>query len=61
MNNESNNLPYTGSCLCGAVQYSVDKIEKQMAHCHCTMCRKFHGAAFATFGEARTENFHWVN
>lgn len=53
--------PYKGSCLCGAVKYSVDKIEKEMAHCHCTMCRKFHGAAFATFGEARAENFHWLS
>lgn len=24
------------------------------------MCRKFHGAAFATFGEARVENFRWL-
>lgn len=61
MNNEANKPPYTGSCLCGAIQYSVDKIEKQMAHCHCAMCRKFHGAAFATFGEAKTENFHWLS
>jgi len=24
------------------------------------MCRKFHGAAFATYGEAKADNFHWV-
>ncbi len=24
------------------------------------MCRKFHGAAFATFGIAKTENFTWL-
>lgn len=24
------------------------------------MCRKFHGAAFATYGEAKRENFHWL-
>jgi len=53
--------PYKGSCLCGALKYSVDKIENEMAHCHCTMCRKFHGAAFATFGEAISENFHWIS
>lgn len=60
MSNGANNPPYKGSCLCGAIQYSVDKIEKNMVHCHCTMCRKFHGAAFATFGETRIENFHWL-
>jgi len=32
-----------------------------MAHCHCTMCRKFHGAAFATFGEALVEDFRWLS
>lgn len=31
-----------------------------MAHCHCSMCRKFHGSAFATLGEAKTGKFRWV-
>ncbi len=31
-----------------------------MAHCHCSMCRKFHGAAFSTYGEAKIENFKWL-
>ncbi|RVU86042.1 GFA family protein [Leucothrix sargassi] len=53
--------PYTGSCLCGCITYAVTTIEKSMAHCHCTMCRKFHGAAFATFGEALKENFQWLS
>lgn len=52
--------PYAGQCLCGLVKYGVDKIEPQMGHCHCTMCRKFHGAAFATFAEAKKANFHWL-
>lgn len=50
----------TGQCLCGLIKYEVSKIEDRMGHCHCTMCRKFHGAAFATFGEAKVENFRWV-
>jgi len=24
------------------------------------MCRKFHGAAFVTLGEAKVENFRWI-
>jgi len=51
---------YKGQCLCGEIRYEVCKIEKQMAHCHCSMCRKFHGAAFATYGEAKVENFKWL-
>ncbi|WP_020395011.1 GFA family protein [Thiolinea disciformis] len=52
---------YSGSCLCGAVTYEVDHIEPYMAHCHCSMCRKFHGAAFATYGEAKAEDFRWTS
>ncbi|MCK5902778.1 MAG: GFA family protein [Cocleimonas sp.] len=60
MDNENSQLPYTGQCLCGLIQYAVDKIESQMGHCHCSMCRKFHGAAFSTFAEAQVANFHWL-
>ncbi|GGB15578.1 GFA family protein [Agarivorans gilvus] len=51
----------TGSCLCGKIRYQVTQLEPQMAHCHCSMCRKFHGAAFATYGEAKAENFRWLS
>lgn len=50
----------TGSCLCGAVRYEVAAVGPKMGHCHCSMCRKFHGAAFATYGEALSENFRWL-
>jgi len=39
---------YKASCLCGAVHLTVDGFSAQAAHCHCSMCRKFHGAAFGT-------------
>lgn len=52
--------PFHGSCLCGAIEYQVDQIESRMAHCHCKACRKFHGAAFSTFAEAKAENFRWL-
>ncbi|WP_407333681.1 GFA family protein [Enterovibrio sp. 27052020O] len=52
--------PFSGQCLCGQIRYEVDSIEPNMGHCHCTMCRKFHGAAFATFGEATVENFRFT-
>lgn len=61
MDNEINNQLYTGSCLCGSVKYSIKKIEHQMAHCHCSMCRKYHGAAFATFGSVKADNFQWLS
>ncbi len=51
---------YKGQCLCGIIKYEVDKIKDQMGHCHCSMCRKFHGAAFSTLGEADVKDFRWV-
>lgn len=49
-----------GSCLCGAVRYQAAEVKPDMAHCHCSMCRKFHGAAFGTYGVAPAEQFQWL-
>ena len=38
----------TGSCLCGSVRYVVAADLAHAENCHCTMCRKAHGAAFST-------------
>jgi hypothetical protein len=32
--------PVTGSCLCGAVHYSVHGPLRDVILCHCTMCRR---------------------
>jgi hypothetical protein len=53
--------PYRGSCLCNAIRFEVDEFEPQTGNCHCSMCRKFHGAAYATLAEARRENFRWID
>lgn len=52
--------PYRGSCLCGAVKFEIDEFLPQAAHCHCSMCRKFHGAAYATIAAVLRSNFRWV-
>jgi hypothetical protein len=31
-----------------------------MSHCHCSMCRKHHGAAFATFVTVPLHGFRWT-
>ena len=33
----------TGSCLCGAVQYTVNGTMRRVVYCHCSQCRKMHG------------------
>jgi len=57
----NNENTITGQCLCGEVKYSIAKLEPNMGNCHCKMCRKFHGAAYATYAQAKSENFHWIN
>lgn len=52
---------YTGGCLCGAVRFEAGAICRQVAHCHCSMCRKFHGAAFATIASVPRSEFRWVS
>lgn len=41
---------YQGSCLCAAVSYELSATPKAVNHCHCSQCRKAHGAAFASYG-----------
>ncbi|MDH3535740.1 MAG: GFA family protein [Gammaproteobacteria bacterium] len=53
--------PYRGSCLCGKIRFEVDQFAPHTGNCHCSMCRKFHGAAFATIAEARREHFRWIS
>ena len=38
-----------GSCLCGAVRFDATLPSKWVAHCHCSLCRRAHGAAFVTW------------
>lgn len=41
---------YQGSCLCGAVTIEVHGGIDSIIHCHCSMCRKSSGTAYATNG-----------
>jgi hypothetical protein len=51
---------YQGSCLCGELTFQVRNIQDRIGHCHCRMCRKFHGAAFSTYGEVAQNDFEWT-
>jgi hypothetical protein len=49
-----------GRCLCGDVQFEITGQLGDMTHCHCGMCRKSHGAAFATYANVPAEGFRLV-
>jgi len=46
-----------GGCLCGAVRYSMELPSKWCAHCHCTMCRRAHGAGYVTWVGFERDHF----
>jgi hypothetical protein len=50
----------TGSCLCGQVRYELAGPGQFINHCHCSMCRKAHGAAFRTRASVGRADFRFV-
>ncbi len=50
----------SGSCVCGTVRYEVSGPFNTMMNCHCSMCRKHHGSAFATYVSAPIGGFRWL-
>uniref|UniRef100_UPI002FBD9BC8 GFA family protein n=1 Tax=Vibrio vulnificus TaxID=672 RepID=UPI002FBD9BC8 len=50
---------YKGSCLCGGIRFSVSGFSEKAANCYCSMCRKFHGAAFGTLVGVR--GLQWLS
>ena len=54
-------MAITGGCLCGQVRYEVTGPLFNADHCHCSMCRRQHGAAFATYAEFNPGDFKWIS
>src|SRR5437660_10336471 len=50
----------TGSCLCGGITYRYDGPLGAVVHCHCSRCRRWHGAAFRTRAVAHRSAFQWT-
>lgn len=50
----------SGHCLCGDVAWEVATPFAWMTHCHCAVCRKAHGTAFATYVGTRADGLRWL-
>ena len=53
-------MSIAGACLCGGVRYEIDGQLLDAGNCHCSMCRKAHGAAFATYANVNSSEFRWT-
>lgn len=61
MRHESIMKKITGKCLCEGIKYEIEGELGPIYNCHCTKCRRWHGAAFRTRASVKTEQFHWVS
>ena len=48
---------YNGKCLCGEVQVTINGNISDIIHCHCSLCRKNSGPAYATNGFINAADF----
>jgi len=49
-----------GQCLCGTVSIELNGEVSEIIHCHCSLCRKNSGSAFATNGFINSHQFSVV-
>ncbi|WP_220757445.1 GFA family protein [Shewanella colwelliana] len=51
---------YLGQCLCGEISIKVNGPITDIIHCHCSLCRKNSGTAYATNGFINRADFEIV-
>ena len=49
-----------GSCLCGGVKFEITGPLSSPLNCHCSQCRKQHGAPFRSRVRVQVEDFRWL-
>lgn len=50
----------TGRCECGRVRFEAQGPITDFSHCHCSMCQRLHGAAFASWGAVEIAGFRYT-
>ncbi len=50
-----------GTCLCGDISWEIGSDVALLVNCHCSICRKVHGSAYATFALTDKRNLRWVS
>ncbi len=46
--------------MCGGITYEISQPLGVVVNCHCSMCRKAHGAAFRTRASVKAAAFHFL-
>ncbi len=50
----------TGGCQCGAVRYGLHARPEEASFCHCRMCQRATGGAFAALACLRNADLEWT-
>jgi len=50
-----------GKCLCEQITYEITGEFGPIFNCHCSKCRRWHGAAYRTRGSINKNQFKWLN
>ena len=50
-----------GSCLCAGIRYQINGPLTGALNCHCSMCRKAHGAAFRSRARVEARDFEFLH
>ena len=50
----------TGACLCEAIRWRAEEAPRSVHHCHCSMCRRWTGGAFATLAWFARATVRWT-
>jgi hypothetical protein len=54
------NEVWTGGCLCGTRRYEFEGSPPYSGYCHCDMCKRATGGAFAVLVQARHAKLRWT-
>jgi hypothetical protein len=52
---------YEGGCHCGALRYRVRGPLSDVAHCHCSVCRRVSGGLLVTWATLSCADFQWLS
>ena len=52
---------YVGGCLCGAVRFEIKGKIGNIVYCHCSLCRKAQGSAYASNGIVASTDFSFTS
>lgn len=52
---------FEGSCLCGAIKYSIEGESLGLFLCHCSRCRKVTGSAHGANMFVKAERVNWLS